>query len=231
MIFIIISSPVFIFRHTLCLPLLRAYGYSNTWLLLSVSAVVIYLDLKVTQASNREINLCIYGCIIIMIIVIICLGIFLMFAFNISIHLSLIVFIIQCVKAHAILCPHQLLTRSDNIVLVAQGGTATPGATKQFLPLDRVFKIYIYIYARLTKRRNYIVHSSSFLVQFVIFKNAFTFGCWCHYALAYVILFLGSTRVSLIVVVIVPTEFTWAGLTVIDRKWNQKTVCHVFKAV
>ncbi len=42
--------------------------------------------------------------------------------------------------------------QGDNTVSVAQGGTATPGATKQLLPPDRVFKnIYIYIYARSTK--------------------------------------------------------------------------------
>ena len=52
-------------------------------------------------------------------------------------------FIIQCVKARAIPCPHQLPT---NIVLVAQGSTATPGATKQLFPPDRVFKRNIYIY-------------------------------------------------------------------------------------
>ena len=47
----------------------------------------------------------------------------------------------------SILCPHQPATRSDNTVSVAQGGTTTPGTTKQILPLDRVFKyIYIYIY-------------------------------------------------------------------------------------
>ena len=34
----------------------------------------------------------------------------------------------------------------DNIVSVAQGSTATPGATKQLLPPDRVFKRIIYIY-------------------------------------------------------------------------------------
>ena len=55
-------------------------------------------------------------------------------------------FIIQPVKAQAISCPHQPPTRSDNTVLEAQGGTATPGATKQLLPSGRVFKIYIYIY-------------------------------------------------------------------------------------
>ena len=58
-------------------------------------------------------------------------------------------FIIQRVKARAIPCPHQPLSRGDNTVSVAQGGTATPGATKQLLPPDRVLRksyIYIYIY-------------------------------------------------------------------------------------
>ena len=38
--------------------------------------------------------------------------------------------------------------QGDKTVSVAQGGTATPGATKQLLLPDRVFKwnIYIYIY-------------------------------------------------------------------------------------
>ena len=50
-------------------------------------------------------------------------------------------------KARVIPCPHQPPTRGDNTVLVAQGGTATPGATKQLLPPDRVLKqSYIYIY-------------------------------------------------------------------------------------
>ena len=56
---------------------------------------------------------------------------------------------------------HQPPTRGDNTVSVAQGGTATPGATKQLLPLDRVFKriyIYIYILVRSIKSRDYIVH-------------------------------------------------------------------------
>ena len=83
-------------------------------------------------------------------------------------------------KARAIPCPHQPTTRGDNTVSVAQGGTATPGATKQLLPLDRVFKriiyIYTYIYAISIKSKDYIVRSSSFLVQFMIFKNVFTFG-------------------------------------------------------
>ena len=35
-------------------------------------------------------------------------------------------------------------TRSDNTVSVAQGGTATPSATKQLLPPNRVFKRIIY---------------------------------------------------------------------------------------
>ena len=75
-----------------------------------------------------------------------------------------IYFIIQRVKARAISCPHQPPTRGDNTVSVAQGGTTTPGATKQLLPPDRVFKRIIYIYARSTKTRDYIRRSSSFLV-------------------------------------------------------------------
>ena len=56
-------------------------------------------------------------------------------------------FIIQRVKARGIPCPHQPPTRGDNTVSVTQGGTATPGATKQLLPLDRVLReLYIYIY-------------------------------------------------------------------------------------
>ena len=39
-------------------------------------------------------------------------------------------FFIICVKARAILCPYQPLTRSDDTVSVAHGSTATPGATK-----------------------------------------------------------------------------------------------------
>ena len=58
-----------------------------------------------------------------------------------------IFFIIQPVKARAIPYPHQLSTRGDNSVSVAQGSTATPGATKQLSPLDRVPKeLYMYIY-------------------------------------------------------------------------------------
>ena len=54
-------------------------------------------------------------------------------------------FIIQHVKARAIPCPHQPPTRGDNTGSVAQGSTATPGATKQLL--DRVLReLYIYIY-------------------------------------------------------------------------------------
>ena len=55
-------------------------------------------------------------------------------------------------KARAIPRPHQPPTRGHNTVSVAQGGTATPGATKQLLPPDKVLKelyIYIYIYARI----------------------------------------------------------------------------------
>ena len=60
--------------------------------------------------------------------------------------------------------------QGDNTVLVAQGGTATPGATEQLLPPDRVFKKKkIYVYTRSTKSRHYIRRSFIFiLVQFVI---------------------------------------------------------------
>ena len=36
--------------------------------------------------------------------------------------------------------PSLATNQGDNTVLVAQGGTATPGTTKQLLPPDRVFK-------------------------------------------------------------------------------------------
>ena len=64
-----------------------------------------------------------------------------------------ILFIIQRVKVHAIPCPHQPSTRDDNTVSIAQGGTATLGATKQLLPPDRVFKRIIYIYIYIYRER------------------------------------------------------------------------------
>ena len=80
-----------------------------------------------------------------------------------------LIFIIKCVKACVIPCPHHPPTRGDNTVLVGQSGTATPGTTKQLLPLDRVLRelciyvcvyvcvcVYIYIYARSIKSRDYI---------------------------------------------------------------------------
>ena len=69
--------------------------------------------------------------------------------------------------------------QGDKTVLVAQGSTATPGATKQLLPPDRVFKeIYIYMYARSTKSRHYIGCSFIFiLVQFDL-KNALFPCCY-----------------------------------------------------
>ena len=42
--------------------------------------------------------------------------------------------------------PSSAAIQGDNTVSVAQGDTATPGDTKQLLPPDRVFKLYIYIY-------------------------------------------------------------------------------------
>ena len=60
-------------------------------------------------------------------------------------------FIIQRVKARAISCPHQPATLGDNTVSEAQGGTATPGTTKQLLPPDRVLReLYILEYRALS---------------------------------------------------------------------------------
>ena len=64
----------------------------------------------------------------------------------IYIYIYIYIFIIQCVKACVIPCPHQPPTRGDKTVLVAQGGTATPGTTKQLLPLEIYIYIYVYIY-------------------------------------------------------------------------------------
>ena len=60
-------------------------------------------------------------------------------------------------------CYHALISRQ-------------PGVITQFIYIY----IYIYIYTISTKRRDYIVRSSYFFMKFVTFKNAFTFGRWCH---------------------------------------------------
>ena len=91
-----------------------------------------------------------------------------------------IFFIIQRVKARAIPYPHQPPSRGDNTVSVAQGGTATPGATKQLLPPDRVLResyIYIYIYTpdQLNAETTLDVNLH-FLSAVGDLKNAFTFG-------------------------------------------------------
>ena len=68
--------------------------------------------------------------------------------------------------------------QGDNTVSVAQGGTATPGATEQLLPLDRVFKkIYISMYTQDQLKADITldVHSSSFWCS-LWFKNVFTYG-------------------------------------------------------
>ena len=91
-------------------------------------------------------------------------------------------FIIQRVKARAIPYPHQPPSRGDNTVSVAQGGTATPGATKQLLPPDRVLKesyIYIYIYIYTPDQLNAettLDGNLHFLSAVCDLKNAFTFG-------------------------------------------------------
>ena len=98
--------------------------------------------------------------------------------------MHVIFFIIQRVKARAIPSPHQPPTRGDNTVSVARGGTATPGATKQLLPPDKVLResfIYIYIYIYMTDQLNaettldvnlHLLNAVCDLQK----KNAFTFG-------------------------------------------------------
>ena len=81
-------------------------------------------------------------------------------------------FIIQRVKARAILCLHQPPTRGDNTVSVAQGSTATPRATKQLLPRDRVLReLYIYIYIYTPDQLRAEITLEIFHVQFVILKK------------------------------------------------------------
>ena len=59
-----------------------------------------------------------------------------------------IFFTIKTCESTCDIRPSSAGNQGDNTVSVAQGGTATPGATKQLLPPDRVFKrnIYVYIY-------------------------------------------------------------------------------------
>ena len=89
-------------------------------------------------------------------------------------------FIIQRVKACAIPCPHQPPSRGDNTVSVAQDGTATPGATKQLLPPDRVLResyIYLYIYTPDQLNAETILDVNlHFLSAVCDLKNAFTFS-------------------------------------------------------
>ena len=95
-------------------------------------------------------------------------------------------------KARAILCPHQPPSRGDNTVSVAQGSTATPGATKQLLPPDRVLRewdiyIYIYIYIYMPDQLNaettldVNLHFLIAVCDLKNKKNAFTFSGWYYY--------------------------------------------------
>ncbi len=82
-----------------------------------------------------------------------------------------IFFFIIRVKACVIPCPHQLPTRGDKTISVAEGNTATPGATKQLLPWDSVFKRIIYICQVNLEQRLHWMLIFIFSVQFVIYKN------------------------------------------------------------
>ena len=66
---------------------------------------------------------------------------------NVCVYIYIFIFIFssyKSVKTRAISCPHQPPARGDNTVSVAQGGTATPGATKQLLYIYIYMYIYIY---------------------------------------------------------------------------------------
>ena len=67
--------------------------------------------------------------------------------------------------------PSSAANQGDNTILVAQGGTTIPGATKQLLPPDRVLKeLYIYIYIRQINQLQRLHWTFIFIlsVQFVI---------------------------------------------------------------
>ena len=104
---------------------------------------------------NSYIDIYVYKCVCIYIYIYICVCVcvcvyylFIYIYMYVCTYVCIHIFILQRVKARAIPCPHQPPTRGDNTVLVAQGDTATPGATKQFLPPERAFKRIIYIYIR-----------------------------------------------------------------------------------
>ena len=95
-----------------------------------------------------------------------------------------LIFIIQRVKARAIPYPHQPPSRGDNTVSVAQGGTATPGATTG-QGIKKIIYIYIYIYIYTPDPLNAettLDVNLHFLSAVCDLKNAFTFGGWCYYA-------------------------------------------------
>ena len=48
--------------------------------------------------------------------------------------------------------------QGDNTVSVTQGGTATPGVTKQLLPADRVSKRNIYLYFEEIEKLIRVIH-------------------------------------------------------------------------
>ena len=81
-----------------------------------------------------------YICIYIYMYIYVYIYIYIYVHIYIYIYIHIFFFIIQRVEARAIPCPHQPPTRGDNTVSVAQGGTATPGATKQLLLPDRVLR-------------------------------------------------------------------------------------------
>ena len=85
-------------------------------------------------------------------------------------------------KARAILCPHQPPTRVITQFRKLKAVLTLLALPSSFCPRTGYLKeIYIYIYTpdQLKADITLDVRSSSFWCS-LWFKNAFTFGCWCH---------------------------------------------------
>ena len=79
-------------------------------------------------------------------------------------------------KARAIPCSHKPATRSDYTVLLLLAQPSSFCHRKMYLKELYIY-IYIYIYTPDQLKAEITLYVTSlFLVQFVIFKNAFTFG-------------------------------------------------------
>ena len=133
--------------------------------------VLLTNDLTSKLIKNNQKWICVlyvYTCVCFYVYVHVCIYVYVYACVRVCVYKYVRMYLYACirlkisskrVKARAIPCPHQPPVRDDSTVSVAQGGIATPGATKQLLPPDRVLRelyIHIYIYARSIKSRDYI---------------------------------------------------------------------------